>query len=64
MRSILAAVIIAAGVGALVASSASAAPASGAPIAKAAQQTDYVTDVAGGCGRWWFSNRWGRCVPR
>ena len=63
MRAILAAVIIAAGVG-LAASSASAAPANGAPIAQAAQQTDHVTDVAGGCGRGWFRNRWGRCVPR
>jgi hypothetical protein len=64
MRAILAAVIVAAGVGVLGASGASAAPANGAAIAQAAQQTDSVTDVAGGCGRWWFRNRWGRCVPR
>jgi hypothetical protein len=63
MRTILAAVI-AAGVGALGASAASAAPANGAAIAAAAQSADIVTDVAGGCGRGWFRNRWGRCVPR
>jgi hypothetical protein len=64
MRAILAAVIIAAGVGALGVAGASAAPANGAAIAAAAQSTDVVTDVAGGCGRGWFRNRWGRCVPR
>jgi hypothetical protein len=64
MRTILAAVTIAAGVGALGVSVASAAPANGAAIAAAAQGADIVTDVAGGCGRGWFRNRWGRCVPR
>ncbi len=64
MRAIFAAVVVATGVGVLGAPGASAAPANGAAIANASQQTDYVTDVAGGCGRWWFRNRWGRCVPR
>jgi len=64
MRAIFAAIIVAASVAALAASGASAAPANGAAIADASQQTDYVIDVAGGCGRGWFRNRWGRCVPR
>jgi len=42
---------------------ASAAPANGHAISEAAEHSSSVTDVAGGCGRGWHRNRWGRCVP-
>jgi hypothetical protein len=32
-------------------------------IAQAADHASYVTDVAGGCGRGWHRNPWGKCVP-
>jgi hypothetical protein len=51
MRAILAAVIVAVGLGALGASSALASPANGAAIMKAADETSQVVAVAGGWSR-------------
>jgi hypothetical protein len=62
MRAILAVVIVAAGICFVSGYSASATPANGSAIAGASQNTDIVTDVSGGCGRWRHRNRWGRCV--
>ena len=53
MRALLAAAIVAVGVGALGASNALASPANGAAIVKAADETSQVVAVAGGCGRGW-----------
>ena len=61
MRAILAAVIVAVGMGALGASSALASPANGAAIVKAADQTSQVVAVAGGCGRGWHRGPRGGC---
>jgi hypothetical protein len=47
----------------LAGTAASAAPANGKVIAQAADHASYVTDVAGGCGRGWHRNPWGKCVP-
>jgi hypothetical protein len=63
MRTMLLAVVLTVGVAALVGQNASAAPAVGAPIAKAADQSSSVTHVMEGCGRGWHRNRWGRCRP-
>jgi hypothetical protein len=63
MRTILAAVIVAAGIGVVSVYSASATPASGSAVAGASQHTDLVIDVAGGCGRHHHRNRHGHCVP-
>jgi hypothetical protein len=60
MRVILAAVIVAAGVG-MLASGASAAPANGAAIATASAQTSAVQSVMGGCGRGWHRGPRGGC---
>jgi len=53
MRALLAAAIVAVGVGALGASNALASPANGAAIVKAADEASQVVAVAGGCGRGW-----------
>jgi hypothetical protein len=63
MRYIVLAIVMAAGVGLVGISGASAAPASGQAIAQAADRASSVTKVWGGCGRGWHRNRWGRCVP-
>jgi hypothetical protein len=62
MRNLMIAIVMAAGASLIGATVASAAPASGQPIAKAADHGSYVTDVAGGCGHGWHRNRWGHCV--
>jgi hypothetical protein len=51
MRALLAAAIVAVGVGALGASNALASAANGAAIAKAADETSQVVAVAGRCWR-------------
>jgi hypothetical protein len=61
MRVILVAVIVAAGVGVLGAASASAAPANGAAILQASEQTSQVVAVRGGCGRGWHRGPRGGC---
>jgi hypothetical protein len=61
MRVILAAVIVAVGLGTLGASSALASPANGAAIVKAADETSQVVAVAGGCGRGWHRGPRGGC---
>jgi hypothetical protein len=62
MRTIFLALVAVAGIGIAAASSASAAAINGAAIINAVQQDDAVTAIAGGCGRGWHRNRWGRCV--
>jgi Spy/CpxP family protein refolding chaperone len=61
MRVILAAFIVAASVGTLASSGASAAPANGAAIANASAQTSTVLSVMGGCGRGWHRGPRGGC---
>ena len=61
MRAILAAVVVTVGVGVLGAVSASAAPANGAAIAQASQDTSQVVQAAGGCGRGWHRGPYGGC---
>ena len=63
MRHLVLAIVTAAGVSLIGLGGASATPANGQAIAKAAEHSSYITDVAGGCGRGWHRNRWGRCVP-
>jgi hypothetical protein len=62
MRYLMIAIVMAAGAS-LAGTAASAAPANGKVIAQAADHASYVTDVAGGCGRGWHRNPWGKCVP-
>ncbi len=62
MRYLMIEIVMAAGAS-LAATAVSAAPANGKVIAQAADHASYVTDVAGGCGRGWHRNPWGRCVP-
>ena len=62
MRYLMIAIVMAAGAS-LAGTAASAAPANGKGIAQAADHASYVTDVAGGCGRGWHRNPWGKCVP-
>jgi hypothetical protein len=57
MRHIVFAIVMAAGVGLVGMAGASAAPANGQAIAKAADHSSYITDVRGGCGRSWHRNR-------
>jgi hypothetical protein len=63
MRYLLVAIVMAAGAGLIGTTAASAAPANGQAIAQAADHVSYVNDVAGGCGRGWHRDRFGRCVP-
>ena len=63
MRYLMIGMVVAAATSLLGAVAVSAAPANGQAIAKAADHASYVTDVAGGCGRGWHRNPWGRCVP-
>jgi hypothetical protein len=62
MRHLMIAILMAAGAS-LAGRAVSAAPANGNAIAQAADHASYVTDVAGGCGRGWHRNPWGKCVP-
>jgi hypothetical protein len=59
----LLAVVLSVGVGFLASPNASAAPAVGAPIAKAADQANAVIHVMGGCGRGFHRGPRGRCRP-
>jgi hypothetical protein len=62
MRTIFLTLLAAGAIGIVAASNVSAAAINGAALIGAAQQDDAVTAVAGGCGRGWHRNRWGRCV--
>jgi hypothetical protein len=61
MRAIVVAVITAAGMGVLGAASAAAAPANGAAILQASEQTSQVVTVRAGCGRGWHRGPRGGC---
>jgi hypothetical protein len=63
MRYLVIAIVMAASASLAGTAAVSAAPANGQAIAQAANHASYVTDVAGGCGRGWHRNPWGRCVP-
>jgi hypothetical protein len=63
MRYLTIAIVMVAGASLAGTAAVSAAPANGKVIAQAADHASYVTDVAGGCGRGWHRNPWGRCVP-
>jgi len=63
MRHLMIAIFVAAGASLIGTAAVSAAPANGQAIAQAADHASAVTDVAGGCGRGWHRNAWGRCVP-
>lgn len=63
MRYLMIAIVMAAGASFIGTAAVSAAPANGQAIAQAADHASYVTDVAGGCGRGWHRDAWGRCVP-
>ena len=64
MRHLVLAAIMAVGVGLLMGiGGVSAAPANGQAILQSAENASSITDVAGGCGRGWHRDRWGRCVP-
>lgn len=63
MRYLMIAIVMAAGASLAGTAAVSAAPANGKAIAQAAEHASYVTDVAGGCGRGWHRNPWGKCVP-
>ena len=63
MRSILFAILVAAGFALTGTSGANAAAANGAVVGQAAQQSDQVIVVRDGCGRHRHWSRWrGRCV--
>jgi hypothetical protein len=63
MRTILFAMLVAAGFALTGTSSASAAAANGTVVGQAAQQSDQVLTVREGCGRHRHWSRWkGRCV--
>ena len=57
--------LMALGTAAGIALAASAGTASTAPLfaASSIEATGNIVQVAGGCGRGWHPNRWGRCVP-
>jgi DNA-binding protein len=63
MRYMVLAVVVAAAMCLSGATGAFAVPANGHAISQAVDHSSFVTDVAGGCGRGWHRNRWGRCVP-
>jgi len=63
MRYLMIAIVMAAGASLAGTAAVSAAPANGKVIAQAADHASYVTDVAGGCGRGWHRDAWGKCVP-
>ncbi len=61
MRYLVLAVVLAAGVSLIGVAGASAAPASGQPIAQAADHVSNTIDVRGGCGRGWHRGPYGHC---
>jgi hypothetical protein len=63
MRHMVLAIIVAAGTCFVGALGATASPANGNALLKAADHVNSVTAVAEGCGRGWHRNRWGHCVP-
>jgi hypothetical protein len=63
MRNLMIAIVMAASASLIGTAAVSAAPASGKAIAQAADHASFVTEVAGGCGRGWHRNPWGRCIP-
>jgi hypothetical protein len=63
MRQMIAAIVVVAGASFFAIMVASAAPVSGKAIAQMAGQSDHVIQVSGGCGRWRFRGRSGRCHP-
>jgi hypothetical protein len=63
MRYMVLAIVIAAGICFVGTMGASASPANGNALLKAADYTNSTTAVAEGCGRGWHRNRWGHCVP-
>ena len=68
MRALILAAVMAAGLGIVGASTASAAPANGIVIGDGAQQNSNVTHVQhwrwGSRGRWGRGGRWNRCHAR
>jgi hypothetical protein len=63
MRHLIAAIVVVAGTGVFATMAASAAPVSGKAIAQMAGQSVQIIQVSGGCGRWRFRGRSGRCHP-
>ncbi len=61
MRYLVLAVVLAAGVSLIGVAGASAAPASGQPIAQAADHVSNTIDVRDGCGRGWHRGPHGHC---
>jgi hypothetical protein len=61
MRHLVIAVVVAVGACFVGALGASASPADGQAMLKAADHAASITDVAEGCG--WHRNRWGHRVP-
>ena len=57
------AAIVFAGALALAASAVSASAAPAVPDLGTSAGSSNIVDIAGGCGRWFHPNRWGRCVP-
>ena len=57
------AAIVFVGALALAASAVSASAAPAIPDLGTSAGSSNIVDVAGGCGRWFHPNRWGRCVP-
>jgi len=63
MRTIALATPVVGGFGIFGAIAASAAPASGAAIAKSVHQSDQLIRVLGCLRTRWHRSRWGRCIP-
>ena len=63
MRCMIAAIVVVAGASIFAIMGASGAPVGANAIAQMAGQSDHVTQVSGGCGRWRFRGRSGRCHP-
>ena len=61
MRYLVLAIVMAAGVSLIGVAGASAAPASGQPIAQAADHVSNTIDVREGCGRGWHRGPHGHC---
>jgi hypothetical protein len=63
MRYTIAAIVVVVGTSIFATMGASAAPVRADAIAQMVGQSDHVTQVGGGCGRWRFRGRSGRCHP-
>ena len=63
MRHLVLAIVMAAGVSLIGVAGASAAPANGQSMLKAADHVSFITQVAGGCGVGFHRGPNGRCVP-